>query len=63
MIVVEADAGEDWDSRIDWNALADRAVRAAIGSSRHGGLAGSALAVEISVKFPHDQEVKALNAA
>jgi probable rRNA maturation factor len=63
VILVEADAGEDWDSRIDWSALADRAVRAAIASSRHGGLAGSALTVEISVKFTHDEEVKALNAA
>ena len=63
MILVEADSGEDWDSRIDWSALAERAVRAAIASSRHAGLVDSALTVEISVKFTHDEEVKALNAA
>jgi probable rRNA maturation factor len=63
MILVEADAGEDWDSRIDWNALAERAVRTAIASSRHGGLVASGLTVEISVKLTHDDEVKALNAA
>jgi probable rRNA maturation factor len=63
MILVEADAGEDWDSRIDWSALADRAVRTAVASSCHGGLLDSGLAVEVSVKFTHDDEVKALNAA
>ena len=63
MILVEADAGEDWDSRTDWNALAERAVRTAIASSRHGALVASALTVEISVKLTHDDEVKALNAA
>ena len=26
MILVETDAGEEWDSRVDWNALAERAV-------------------------------------
>jgi probable rRNA maturation factor len=63
MILVEADAGKDWDSRIDWNALADRAVRSAVASSRHALLAESGLAVEISVKFTSDDEVRALNAA
>lgn len=63
MILVEADAGEDWDSRIDWSALADRAVRTAVASSCHAGVLDSSLTVEVSVKFTHDDEVKALNAA
>ena len=62
MILVEADAGEEWDSRIDWMALAERAVRSAVASSRHSGLNGSELVVEVSVRFTDDDEVKALNA-
>ena len=63
MIVVEADASEEWDSSTDWGALAEQAVRAAAASSRFGALTGSALSVEVSVKFTDDAEVKALNAA
>ena len=62
MILVEADAGEEWDSRTDWSALAERAVRSAVNSSRHAALANSKLAVEVSVRFTDDDEVKALNA-
>jgi probable rRNA maturation factor len=63
MILVEADAGEEWDSSTDWRALAERAVLAAVASSRHRALVDSALTVEVSVKFTADAEVKALNAA
>jgi probable rRNA maturation factor len=63
MILVEADAGEEWDSRTDWAAVAERAVRAAVEASDRGTLVGSALAVEISVKFTSDDEIQALNAA
>jgi probable rRNA maturation factor len=63
MILVEADAGEDWDSRIGWAALAERAVETAIRHSAHAALIESALSVELSVKFTHDNEVQALNAA
>ena len=63
MILVEADAGEDWDSRHDWEELAATAVRSAVSRSRLGGLIGSPLAVEVSVKFTDDSEVRALNAA
>ncbi len=63
MILVEADAGEEWDSRTDWEELAQRAVLAAVAASSHSKLAGSALTVEVSVKFTQDEEVKALNAA
>jgi probable rRNA maturation factor len=61
MIVVEADAGEEWDSRTDWAALAERAVRSAVASSRHASLNKSELVAEISVRFTDDDEVKALN--
>ena len=63
MILVESDAGEDWDSRTDWEEVAERAVLSAVASSRHAGLVNSELAVEVSVKFTDDDEVKALNAA
>jgi probable rRNA maturation factor len=63
MILVEADAGEEWDSKTDWSALAERAVRAAVAASRYGPLAEGPLTVEVSVRFTEDAEVKALNAA
>jgi len=58
MIGVETDVSEDWDSRIDWAALARSAVHAGIAASRHAGLCDS----EVSVKFTSDDEVRALNA-
>ena len=62
MILVEADAGEEWDSRIDWEELAERAVLTAVSSSSHAMLVNSDLAIEVSVRFTDDDEVKALNA-
>jgi probable rRNA maturation factor len=59
MIGVESDVSGEWDSRIDWPALARSAVHAAIAHSRHAGLCDS----EVSVKFTSDEEVRALNAA
>ncbi len=61
MILVETDVSDDWGSDFDWPALADRSVRAAIRSSRHGAI--SAGDVEVSVKFTSDDEIRALNAA
>ncbi len=58
MIGVETDVSGEWDSRINWPALARSAVHAAIAHSRHAGLSDS----EISVKFTSDDEVRALNA-
>ncbi len=63
MILVEADAGEEWDSRTDWEDLARRAVLTAVRSSSHARLVESALAIEVSVKFTSDDEVTSLNAA
>lgn len=62
MILVEADAGGEWDSRIDWEELAERAVLSAVACSSCAALNNSDLAIEISVKFTDDEEVKALNA-
>jgi probable rRNA maturation factor len=62
MIHVEADTGEEWDSRIGWADLARDAVRSAVRFSDHEALIGSGLSVEISVKFTSDAEVRALNA-
>ena len=57
MIGVETDISAEWDSGIDWAALARSAVHAAIRHSRHPALSDS----EISVKFTSDEEVRALN--
>jgi probable rRNA maturation factor len=59
VIGVETDVSGEWDSRIDWPALARSAVHAAVAHSRHAGLSDS----EISVKFTSDEEVRALNSA
>lgn len=62
MIRVETDASGDWDSRTDWAALASDAVAAAVAASASAGLTDSGLAVEVSVKYSDDDEVRALNA-
>lgn len=63
MILVEADAGEEWAVGLRWDELAREAVEAAVASSAHMALLDSKLAVEVSVKFTDDDEVKALSAA
>jgi len=63
MILIEADASEDWPSERRWDELAAEAVRAAVASSCRHALINSDLEVEVSVKFTDDNEVKALNAA
>jgi probable rRNA maturation factor len=63
MILVEADLSEEWDEGSDWRALADEAVRAAVGASAHSGLLECGITIEVSVKLAADSEVQALNAA
>jgi probable rRNA maturation factor len=58
-ILVDSDVAEEWDSKTDWSALAERAVRAAVAYSDWPDLADT----EVSVKFTSDDEVRALNAA
>jgi probable rRNA maturation factor len=60
MILVESDVSGEWDSS-GWDALAERAVKAAVDASRFAAVANGALAVELSVKFTDDSEVHALN--
>jgi probable rRNA maturation factor len=62
MILVESDASAEWDSSRSLAALAEGAVRAAVGASRHHALIDSPLSLEVSVKFTVDEEVRALNA-
>ncbi|USI74016.1 rRNA maturation RNase YbeY [Sphingomonas morindae] len=62
MIVVETDM-DGWGDAEDWAALADRAVRAAIGHSPEAALLTRPMRVEVSVKFTSDAEVHALNRA
>jgi probable rRNA maturation factor len=61
VILVEADAGEEWDSCRDWKELAVRAVGVAVATSRHARLAESNILAEVSVKFTDSAEVRALN--
>jgi probable rRNA maturation factor len=62
MIIVESDSDGEWDSRTDWQALAEKAARSAVACSRYAPLLDSALGAEISIKFTGDAEVQALNA-
>ena len=52
---------EGWDAATDWQALATKAVAAAIAASPHGALAALDVAVEVAVRFTSDDAVKALN--
>ena len=59
MIGVETDISEEWDSSVDWEALARRSVHAAMAASPYAALSES----EISVLFTSDEEVRELNRA
>jgi probable rRNA maturation factor len=61
MILVEADTSGEWDSSTDWGQLARAAVHAAVAESDVSGLLTGSLAVEVSVRFTSDDEVKSLN--
>ena len=63
MIDVAVLMTEHWPVDEDWEALAVRAVNAALAQTPHGTLAASPVAVEVSVKFSDDGEVQALNAS
>lgn len=63
MIVVEADASEEWNGDVDWSALADRAVRAAILHSSLPQLIEAPLPIEVAVRLTSDSEVRGLNAS
>lgn len=63
MITVEADADGDWDSRLPWSEIAEKAARSAVAHSRFAEFLNNPLKIELSVRFTDDAEVKALNAA
>ncbi|MCP3735940.1 rRNA maturation RNase YbeY [Sphingomonas sp. RP10(2022)] len=62
MIHIELAREEHWPPDTDWDALATRAVRAAIEGTPHGDLLTTAATVEISVRLTSDEEVRTLNA-
>ena len=61
MIRLELSREDPWPEA-DWDALADRAARAAIERTPHGNLVTSPALVEISVRLATDEEVRTLNA-
>lgn len=60
MIAIELALQQPWPDD-DWDALATRAVRAAIGRTPHAALLTSAALIEISVRLASDDDVHALN--
>lgn len=62
MIEIALEADEEWDSSRSWNAVARKAVEAAIAESDYRELADSERPVEISVTLTGDEQVRALNA-
>jgi probable rRNA maturation factor len=63
MIEVGALADAVWGTEEDWEALAARAVLAALQVSPWAALEEEAVSVEVAVKYADDAEVQALNAA
>ncbi len=61
MIETETSTDPLWPSDTDWEALAARAVSAALAVSPHGALADARFTVSVSVHFGTDDEVHALN--
>lgn len=60
MIQVETSIERPWPGG-DWDALAERAARAAIEASAHGDIATMQAIVEVSVRYTSDEEVQTLN--
>ena len=60
MIEIALSREDPWPAH-DWDALADRAARAAIGLTPHGGLLATPALVEVSVRLAPDAEVHELN--
>jgi len=60
MIHVETAIEKPWPGG-NWDALADRAVRAAIEASAHGDIGLLRTIVEVSVRYTSDEEVRKLN--
>jgi len=61
MIETEASVDPIWPSDTDWEALAARAISAALAVSAQGSLASAPFIASVSVHFGTDDEVQALN--
>jgi probable rRNA maturation factor len=61
MLSVETDVASPLWPDADWEALAEAAVRAALGETPHGHLADGALNIEVSIRLTDDAEVHTLN--
>lgn len=61
MIETETSIDPLWGTDTDWEALAARAVNAALAVSPYGSLADARFTVSVSVHFGSDDEVQALN--
>jgi probable rRNA maturation factor len=63
MLEVLTDATPAWSTTVDWEALAERAVRAALSQSSQAVIVESDVAVEVSIRLADDAEVQGLNAS
>ena len=61
MLSVETDVVAGVWPALDWPALADAAIRAALAQTPHGHLADGAIGVEVSIRLTDDAEVQTLN--
>lgn len=61
MIETDTSVDELWPGDTDWEALASRAIAAALAVSAQGSLANARFTVSVSVHFGTDDEVQALN--
>ena len=61
MIETETSIDPIWPGDTDWEALASRAIAAALAVSAQGSLAQARFTVSVSVHFGSDDEVQALN--
>ncbi|MCW2391155.1 putative rRNA maturation factor [Sphingobium sp. B11D3A] len=57
------EASPEWAEKTDWNALADRAVRAALAQTSQSVIIDSDACVELSIRLADDAEVQQLNAS
>lgn len=62
MLDIAVQAEEDWPADTDWEALATRAVEAAVTNSPHAPIAALSASVEVAVRLTSDAEVHTLNA-
>ena len=61
MIDVAVQAGPDWGDEGEWQAIADRAARAAIGRTPQAGWLDAPALIELAIRLTDDEEVRALN--